>query len=268
MTIEEMKKRKQEMGYSNGRLSELSGVPVGTLQKIFSGETTSPRYDTVRALAEVLSSIPDEVREPALVHNRNLRSNSLNSTPNDFSEGGKTIDDYLALPEGARVELIDGKFYEMAAPTTIHQRIGLILGSLLSNHIAKNGGMCVPFLAPTDVQLDCDEKTMMQPDVLVVCDRNKITRPRIVGAPDLVIEIISPSNAVTDALIKLSKYQKAGVREYWIVFPDEKQIIVYDFENDATLKIYTFEDEIPVGIWNGACKIDFKSIYAQIEFMY
>lgn len=128
--------------------------------------------------------------------------------------------------------------------------------------------MCMPFVAPTDVQLDCDNKTMVMPDVLVVCDRSKITKARIVGAPDLVVEIVSPGNAVTDVLIKMRKYQNAGVREYWIVFPDEKQIMVYDFEHGHAPQVYTFEDSVPVGIWGGKCMVDFAYIYSQVEFMY
>ena len=80
------------------------------------------------------------------------------------------------------------------------------------------GNKCVPFVAPTDVQLDCDDKTMVQPDVLVVCDRSKITKERIVGAPDLVMEVISPSRVTVDIFIKVQKYKNAGVREYWLVF--------------------------------------------------
>ncbi len=246
MTIEEMKQRKKELGYSYEKISELSGVPVGTLQKIFSGETSSPRYKTIIALSNVLGD---------------------KSSTSKY-EGEKTLDDYLALPEGTRVELIDGKFYDMAAPTTIHQSIGFEICYLLKNYVSKNGGKCVPFVAPTDVQLDCDNRTMVQPDVFVVCDRKKITRARIVGAPDLVVEVVSPTNMVTDVMIKLFKYKNAGVREYWIVYPDEKRVTVFDFEKDIGPKDYSFEDTIPVAIWDGDCKIDFSYIYSQIEFMY
>ena len=156
----------------------------------------------------------------------------------------------------------------MAAPTTIHQSISFEICYLLKNYVSRNGGKCVPFVAPTDVQLDCDNKTMVQPDVLVVCDRDKITKARIVGAPDLVVEVISPSNPIMDAMIKLFKYQKAGVREYWIVYPDEKRGTVFDFAKNVGPQDYIFEDSIPVAIWDGKCEIDFSYIYSQIEFMY
>ena len=275
MTVEKMKKRKKELGYSNKRLSEISGIPVGTIQKILSGETSSPRYNTVQALTDALSEktqkklpfssgdrLHQAVCEPEPAYQVNRKTTALRSA------GDKTIEDYIALPEGTRVELIDGRFYDMAAPTTIHQSIAVQIWQPLQNYIRMNNGKCVAFVAPTDVQLDCDNRTMLQPDVLVVCDRKKITKARIVGAPDLVAEVISQSNVFIDVMIKLLKYKKAGVKEYWIVFPDEKKVMVYEFAKSDLPKEYTFEDRVPVGIWNGECEVDFADIYSQIEFMY
>ena len=181
----------------------------------------------------------------------------------------KTLDDYLRLPEGARVELIKGVFYDMAAPNVIHQVIAHQIGQKLGSYVDQNGGDCVVLNAPTDVQLFADEKTVVQPDVFVVCDRKRITRERLVGQPDLAIEIVSESNWMTDVHIKKKLYFEAGVREYWILFPKEKKIQVYDFERGAEVvpKEYTFEDKVPVGIWNGKCCIDFHQIYEKYCFL-
>ena len=285
MTIEEMKRRKKELGYSNKKLAEVSGVPIGTVQKVFSGETASPRYDTIQALTKALTAelsdtaynVEDvwEVHEPEPAYSIDYTDRKMvhGKSADDRKKicdnvADKTIDDYIALPEGTRVELIDGKFYNMAAPTTIHQRIAPEIWRILKNHIQSNNGPCIPFIAPTDVQLDCDNKTMVQPDVFIVCDRSKLTKARIVGAPDFVVEIASPGNTFMDVTIKLFKYKNAGVREYWIVFPDDKGIVVYDLEKGFEPKIYSFDDKVPVGIWNGECEVDFKEIYSQIEFMY
>ena len=285
MTIKEMKEKKQELGYSYKKLSEISGVPVGTIQKIFGGETVSPRYDTVRALSEALSGRPKLESNPQETAYRNSYYQNAAGIAGMVCEadpgyrvrkparvlgvpGDKTIEDYLALPEGARAELIDGKLYQLAAPTTLHQSIAVKIWRVLDDFVLENGGNCMPFIAPTDVQLDRDNKTMVQPDVFVVCDRSKISMERIVGAPDFVVEIISPGSAVTDMLIKLRKYKEAGVKEYWVVFPEGKQVVVYDFTGDEAPEIYTFDDSVPVRIWEEKCQVDFREITRQLEIFY
>ena len=179
---------------------------------------------------------------------------------------GKTIQDYLNLPEGVRVELIDGEFYDLAAPTPLHQRLSFLLGTAFELYIDANHGECMQFVAPLDVQLDCDEKTMVQPDVLVVCDRNKITKERLFGAPDVAVEILSPSTWYHDTVRKLLKYKKAGVREYWIVMPRQQKVLVYAFEKSDRPLEYTFADKVPVAIWEGKCRVDFQKIYEKVRF--
>lgn len=108
--------------------------------------------------------------------------------------------------------------------------------------------------------MDCDDKTMVQPDILVVCDENKINKEGIFGAPDLVVEVLSPSTRKKDMSVKLAKYMGAGVREYWIVDPDAKRVIVYDWEREEILNIYGFGDKVPVGIFDGKCEVEFLDI--------
>ena len=190
-------------------------------------------------------------------------TSALNS--NGF--GNNTIEDYLKLPEGTRVELIDGVFYDMAAPTMAHQKIITAVANVLESYIDSNNGKCVSFVGPTDVQLDKDDKTMVQPDIMVTCDRTKFTKARLVGAPDFVIEVLSPSNWYNDTTRKFLKYKNAGVREYWIIMPENRKVLVYYFAKSDLPTEYTFSDEIPVNIWEGKCKIDFKKIYDKISFM-
>ncbi|MCD7841088.1 MAG: Uma2 family endonuclease, partial [Lachnospiraceae bacterium] len=130
-------------------------------------------------------------------------------------QGEYSLEDYLALPDDQRVELIDGVFYDMAAPTLIHQAIGSRVWRSFDAYIGKNLGSCMAFTAPVDVQLDCDDKTIVQPDVLIICEPSKLRRERVYGAPELVVEVLSPSTSKKDRLLKLTKYKKAGVREYW-----------------------------------------------------
>ena len=290
MTIEEMMAEKKEFGYSCEMIASMSGVPVSTVQKIFSGITSSPRNSTLNALAKIFKRPAGPMSDYSFLRDNNdipvsyvAEDNSGygkatgKDAPNTAfngtgaldmsSRGGKTIDDYLALPDDVRVELIDGVFYDMAAPSLLHQIISIYLSTAFINHIESHSGKCMAFAAPVDVQLDCDEKTIVEPDVLIVCDRDKLNKPRVVGAPDLVVEVVSPSSWYHDSFRKLQKYKKVGVREYWIVIPDELKIIVYNFEKTDFLTEYSFNDKIPVGIWNGECEVDFKKIYEKISFM-
>lgn len=183
-------------------------------------------------------------------------------------QGEFTIDDYNALREENLVELIDGVIYDTNTPTTGHQGIGLEIRDKLSSYIKKNKGKCFALAAPASVQLDCDNKTMVVPDVFVVCDRNKFIKGIVYGAPDFIIEVLSPSTRKKDITIKLRKYRNAGVREYWIVDPNNKQVCVYEFEKTKHTVIYTFEDKVPVGIFNGECVVDFKEVYEYVGFLY
>ena len=192
-------------------------------------------------------------------------------------QGDKTLEDYLALPEDQRVEIIDGVFYDMAAPDLIHQIIADEVRIYFGDFIRKNDGKCIAVTSPADIQLFCDNKTIVQPDVFVVCDREKLTRQRVHGAPDLIVEVISPGSRRMDTQLKLEKYKCAGVREYWIVFPEDRKVLVYLFEKAKGKKIgeenivpieYTFADKVPVGIWGNKCEVDFAEIYEQCCFLY
>ncbi|MDO4475374.1 MAG: Uma2 family endonuclease [Lachnospiraceae bacterium] len=255
MTIEEMKQRKIELGYSNKTLAEKSGVPIGTLQKIFGGSTGAPREETIRALEKVLEKkFTYEVRTP---EGMVLREGAAIYN----AQKKYTLDDYLALPEDERVELIDGVFYDMSAPTITHQGIGGYIYSEFLQYVKKNKGPCIPMIAPVDVQLDMDEYTIVQPDVLIVCERDKIdNKKRVYGAPDFVLEVLSPSTRSKDIKLKLAKYTMAGVREYWMIDPEKQVVVQYDLEHAELPKIYSFEEQVPVLIWEGKCCIDMKEM--------
>lgn len=156
-----------------------------------------------------------------------------------------TTEDIYALPDGQRAELIDGQMYLMAPPKTIHQRLVSKLGQKIANYIDNNGGNCEVFPAPFAVFLYGDDKNYVEPDLSIICDKSKIDDRGCNGAPDWIIEIVSPSNAYMDYNIKLFKYRTAGVREYWIVNPMTRIVNVYDLEHDVKTDQYTFQDEIP-----------------------
>ena len=263
MTVEELKKRKQRMGFTNEDLSELSGVPLGTVQKIMSGATRVPRRETLLALEKVLNPTGYPVQESMPVFSKPSAIYQAKK-----KQGEYTLDDYLALPDERRVELIDGVFYDMSAPTLIHQQLIVNISNQLFNQMDKCPHDCVLSLAPTDVQLDKDQKTIVQPDILIVCDKEKIAVPRVCGAPDFIIEILSPSTMRKDFMIKGRKYQAAGVREYWLVDPDTRQIVQFDFSRDAPVRFYSFDQRVPVLISEGKSVVDFAVISERLAPFY
>lgn len=161
-----------------------------------------------------------------------------------------TVDDIYALPEGQRAELIHGRLSMMAPPNTRHQMIIMDLSYQIKDYIKKNNGTCNVLPAPFAVFLYKDDKTYIEPDISVICDKNKITEKGCNGAPDWVIEVVSQSSKPRDYITKLIQYRCAGVLEYWIVDPVDKMITVYAFNQDE-VEHYSFEQEIPVGIFEG-----------------
>jgi len=161
-----------------------------------------------------------------------------------------TIDDIYALPDGKRAELIDGKIYYMAPPSRTHQQISGYLNNEIYNYIKKNKGKCEVYAAPFAVFLNEDDINYLEPDISVVCDDSKLDEKGCHGAPDWVIEIVSPGSRRMDYYKKLFLYHTAGVREYWVVDSDQRKVTVYDFELD-NMDEYSFGDDIPVGIYEG-----------------
>lgn len=161
-----------------------------------------------------------------------------------------TIDDIYALPDGQRAELIDGVIYDMAPPNYKHQKLVMELSATIRDYIRKNSGSCEVLPAPFAVFLTADDKTYVEPDISVICDKNKLTDKGCDGAPDFVIEIVSPSSRVHDYSTKNVLYLTAGVREYWIVDPARERTTIYHYEEDAAPMIVPFSMAAKVGIYD------------------
>ena len=261
-------KERLEMTYKD--ISEKSGVPESTVKKVLTGATKNPRPRTFYEIEEALGI--KHVLEEIAAESPNLMmqygygetdgSSALDTIDYERANDGElTLDDYYALPDDRRVELIDGVFYDMASPTSTHQMIIASLLRQIGNYIDKNKGKCVTFVSPMDVQLDRDKKTMLEPDLFVVCDRDKITEHFIFGAPDFIIEVVSPSSRLNDYVLKLWKYANSGVREYWII--DYKKDLVRTFYFDAEDMDpvdYTLKDDIPVRIYDGKLTLNLSGI--------
>ena len=125
-----------------------------------------------------------------------------------------TLEQYEALPENRRAEVFDGIVYDMASPSQIHQTLSMELSNTLYNYLKNKKGSCQVFSAPFDVKLSDRPLTIVQPDIMVIRDKNKLDGKRCNGAPDFIIEIVSPANPSDDYIRKLYHYKNAGVREY------------------------------------------------------
>lgn len=271
MTLEEMKRIKRERGYSLAQLSELSKVPLGTVQKIFSGETTHPRYATLQALERVLSgkqlgSQGIEYQPDDSIHgSHRVEEAMIYDIFGADRQGEYTLQDYYAIPRERRVELIDGVIYDMSAPTFVHQHILGTVFTAIQNYIMTKGGQCLPMMAPVDVRLDRDDKTMVQPDILILCDKSKICKWGINGAPDFCLEIVSESTGRKDYIKKLQKYTEAGVKEYWIIDPFRKVLVMYHWKDDYLPHMVPLEGKRGLVLYDEELLIDLDSIAALIQ---
>ena len=157
--------------------------------------------------------------------------------------------DYWNLPEGTRAELIDGDLYAMAPPSRIHQELSFSIARKIADYIDKHNGNCKVYTAPFAVNLNADDTTYVEPDISIICDKHKLTDKGCNGAPDFVIEIVSPSSRKMDYITKNTKYLEAGVREYWIVDPEKERTTIYYYEKDVSPTIILFNQPITCGIY-------------------
>lgn len=248
MKIEELKKIKEKAKLTNQEIAELSGIPVSTVNKIFSGATQNPRYATLLSIEEVLKvkeKLPftyDAVREePVMVRE--------SPAPYLYRARKYGESDIEQLSEGVRAELLNGKLYMQAAPNRFHQYLVTNLIYAIHSYIMANHGKCQVYPAPFEVRLFGDDSCIVQPDISVICRKERLTEKGCSGAPDWVLEITSTSNSSYDYITKMLMYQKAGVREYWIVDPAEEKTTVLNFENPSGTGEYSFDDAVVPGIF-------------------
>ena len=185
----------------------------------------------------------------------------------EFDENGRyTYADYLEWEGPQRYQLFNGEAFQMASPSVTHQ--GILMELSLQFGSWLRGKPCQVFASPLDVRLfpkeDNSDNTILQPDLLVVCDKNKIVKGSVNGAPDLVIEIISPSNTSRELFLKFQYYLEAGVREYWVIEPEEKKVQVHIYERGRYISaVYKDSARISVSVLPGL-EIALDDIWARI----
>jgi Uma2 family endonuclease len=175
--------------------------------------------------------------------------------------------DYLSWGGDERYEIIDGEAYMMVPPLRVHQDVSMALSTKLNNYL--EGKTCKVYAAPFAVRLfpeaDLSDDTVVEPDIVVVCDPGKLDDRGCNGAPDLVIEILSPSTARYDRMVKFRKYREAGVREYWIADPEEKILNTYILKNgEYAAAVYGETESVPVTVLPG-CTIDLAAVFESPE---
>ena len=336
MELEEIKRRKKELGISFDTLSEKSGVSLTALKRIFYGKTQRPHAVTMEAIETVLS--PGYLNKNEVIAESNTFSRQYGSAPehacpyqvnvcvaenvcpyynnqdspvnpstlkaapfplrnhtdsmisenmsdnmpdnisgnipdkNDKStplfprQGSYQLEDYFNLEEKRNIELIDGIFYSGDTPSMIHQTVVFEIGHQIQRYIAQTDMPCLTFVSPEEVQLNGDERTLLKPDVSLICDPSRLSKNRIIGAPDFLVEVISPATSLRDHHLKYRKYFEAGVKEYWLIDTEQERILTFLFRQaeDGScadeIKIYTFDDQVPVEVLDAKLKVDFSKI--------
>lgn len=299
MTAEEMRRIKQEYGLTYEMIAKESGVPLSTVSKMLMGVTKAPRRATVQELTSYFENVragrgrterekrPSETASGLYAIPETDSACSRETSPaygmeRQSRQDGHpvTIAEREALPEDRRTELIDGVLYDMSAPGMVHQEITFCIQRTLDDCIIESGSACIAYAAPVDIVPSENPATVLQPDVLVICPQDEnghrrklsILANKYYGAPELAVEVLSPSTKRRDLMVKLQKYLEAGVREYWVVDPRKQKVIVYDFDairdedsDDDYIHLYGFDGKVPVGISGGKCSVDFAAIAERFE---
>jgi len=301
MDTKELKLRKKALGLTTAQIALMCELPVGTVSKIFTGETKNPSYltidkiDRVLAHEEMLARVrayvdailtyikehPDENVDQIQFEKKYRSEHGLNNAPLPYAssksqqwDDKEKFDGNLALShmgkvtvqmldeigEDRRIELIDGHLIINEYPNMRHQMLVQNLGRKIDDFIRDNNGKCRMFSVGVNVFIDEDDYTLVGPDIVVLCDDSRMNEMGIVGPPDWVIEVTSPSTRGRDYGKKMHKYMDGGVREYWIIDLEKEKVTTYIEGEPMMAYVYNFEDEIPVYIYGGELKITVKEV--------
>lgn len=253
MESKEIKILKERYHLTAEELSELSGVPLGTLKKIFSGATEMPRKKTVSAISKVFEDLSRKSRDDSGY------AHMLSFGLPDKVQGTYTVGDLESVPEGRYAELIDGAIYDMSVQSSVHE---MVLGEIrrqFEDYIHDSGLPYYVFQSGIAVYSDSDDRNLLIPDLVILSDSAKLKEKGIYGAPDFVLEVLSPATSEKDQSIKAMKYHQLGVREYWMVDIQSKLVTTLKYNSGET-KISGFEGALPVDIFNGVFSVNFDSV--------
>ena len=291
MDIHNFKKRKKLLGMTTAQVADMAQLPLSTVSKIMTGETQNASYMTIEILEEAISREEQYQRlmayfrafaEYAAEHGEEVSSeqfeeiyrqqHNLNDAPIPFAvprdsdlymEGNLafrpderiSVDALARFPESRWMELVDGQLFVDHAPGLSHQDLVQDISAAIRDYIRGNQGGCRVYDTGVNVFLDQDDYTLVIPDIAVICDSSRLQEQGIWGPPDWIIEVTSPSTRTRDYKLKLHKYMAAGVREYWIVDLQNSRVTVNINGEPMLVHLYSFGDEIPVGIYENKLKM-------------
>ena len=293
--ISELKKRKKALKITTADLAFMAELPVSTVSKIMTGETKMPSYVTIEKLDKALlreemrvrinayrealnkyfddvKSTGDNILDYKEFERKYRKAQNLNNAPIPYAtsiesvtdisgnivkknELRMTVDALEEFGDDRFLELLDGNLIIGQAPNVQHQMLVQNIGRIIDRYIENNNGKCRMFNVGINVQTDEDDYTLLIPDIVVLCDEDKLNEKGILGAPDLVMEVVSESTRRIDYNDKMHKYMGSGVREYWIIDSSKERVTVYISGEPMMVYVYSFSDNIPVGIYEGKLKI-------------
>lgn len=292
MDIKSLKERKKALKLTTYDLAIRADLPVSTVSKIMTGETKNPSYTTIeridavlyqeeldvrlnayiKALQEYVQNTPYEEVNQDKFEAEYRKKHNLSDDPIPFAvpkdskafienalapkrDMRVSYKDIMKFEENRPIELLFGNVIYSEGPTYQHQLVVQNVGRILDNYIHSNHGKCKMFNVGINVFLCEDEYTLVCPDIVVNCEESLITELGINGAPDFVAEVTSPSTHGRDCKEKMHAYLRYGVREYWIIDLQKKRVVTYVNGDPLMTAIYSFDDEIPVSIYDGALTI-------------
>ncbi len=269
MDVKELKLRKKALGLTTAQIALMCELPVGTVSKIFTGETKNPSYLTIEKIDRVLAheemlkrvrtyvdAILAYIKEHPGENVDQIQFEKNYRIEHGLNNAHKiTVQMLYEIGEDRRIELIDGHLIINEYPNMRHQMLVQNLGRKIDDFTRSNNGKCRVFNVGVNVFIDEDDYSLVVPDIAVLCDDSRMNAMGIVGPPDWVIEVTSPSTRGRDYGKKMHKYMDAGVREYWIIDPEKEKVTTYIEGEPMMAYVYNFEDEIPVYIYGGELKI-------------
>ena len=250
-------KIREHLGMTQKELEKKTGIHQADISKIERG-IANPSIETITRLADAMNySVNYDFVKKNTDEGEFVRESVVRNLVSWKSQGEYTVDDIMSLPEWVRAELIDGVLYDMAPPNVPHQRIVFDFAYKVRRFIEARKGACEVFISPIGVLISRDDnKNYLEPDMVIVCDPDKITRNFIIS-PDFVLEVTSPSTGARDFAEKKEKYRKMGVKEYWIVDTRRKRLVVYLADDGFNIpQIHSLNEEVGIHMYNNELKLD------------